>query len=1487
MQRYEFNDGKSSKFWQIEQQGPELHIAWGKIGTNGQSQVKTFDSDAKAQAAKDKLIQEKTGKGYAAAGEAPLAAGASLKVAKAADSVVVSAPDHSSPSGESVIPKKKAAQLPASPASDAQAAGAAMAGAAAADAAAVSVPIPAPESHASHAPDAQTADATQAQPLGDWLSADAPSLNAHLAARRTQPSMDEQALRAWPLVLQALANGEYDNTTAKAFTPNKAKRRFELGEGAWQIVKTWFEDAHLGSDWGYTATLRLSANVLADAAKALERHNADQQAADLARVHTQYASAWADVHGGEPQAAAEGRFGQALIHRLHRLPTRDDPGEAPKRMAHADAWQAMRKSQLFSFDVAGSAPDYATGIERLNARRASDDAGPPEPESDQMLMNTAAHMHNNHGMQVDPADVAAYLVDAYGLPEVVRMLGRSLQAAAVFDYSAGRSWVLVRTAQKTEERTQYHPYKGIWFRLRMHLVHADEALWQACVAAALDTLPEVPEHLHGLFGPLFMESPEVIAAALASVPTSGAPSAQSRWLLSCTTEPEMLSRLARAKASDADDLFDMPAALDDMLMRFGMAALPALSLGALNDATAQRLMALNHPLAMTPLVRVASVGKPAQARLKLALARWPLAGLIALARACAGAGKDHALLLPMLRDTLRELGPLASLTQAWLEPSAWAVLVQQAALQTGPQDVADAADLPPALAQPAWLSPKTRAAVAKPLQLQPLELPVEELWRPGELLEMRQALGHRWRDPAQNVNAKRASDLAEDVAYHRRNAKIQYVIDCAKAIEAGDAETLVSTWLAAHRRARASDQNFHGWLHATHIVALPEPLGLAFWNGVAGEVNTHDVEAAVVQWGAAAMPGLLRVLQANPAEMMGLMRHFGAVPIALHAARGAFKLKATRQDSVRWLLRWPRHAAAGLIAPALGKPGEPKDMACKALRLLAANGHAQTLLDVAAQYPQAEVTAGVQALLDENPLDLYPSKIGPLPEFWAPEGWARPQLTGGKVLGNEALAALGQMLSFSRVEGLYAGIDQVKAACTPESLADFSWDLFAGWLAAGAVAKDNWGFTSLGLFGNDAVARKLTPMIRAWPGEAAHARAVLGLDVLEAIGTDTALMLLNGIAQKLKFKGLQDKAQEKIEAIAQARGLSTQELEDRLAPDLGLDEQGSLVLDFGPRQFKVGFDEALKPWVRDFTGGVAGARLKDLPKPNKADDADLAQAATERYKALKKDAKTIAAQQIQRLDAAMCQQRRWSEGNFQMFIAQHPLVRHIAQRLVWGVYLVEKEKTSGESAIPDDEVQGIDDSFPSHGGELLACFRLTEDGSLSTADDDAFAMPQSPDAEHAIRIGVPHALYMSTHDQQAFGQLFADYELLQPFSQIGRDTYSLTEAEQAATELTRWQNMVVPTGKVMGLTGKGWERGAAQDGGWIGWMECSLADGRCINLDLDPGMVVGDINWEPEQKLGVLTLGKIGRWDNSGDMPWGQLDAVSASELIRTMESLR
>jgi predicted DNA-binding WGR domain protein len=64
MPRYEFSEGSSNKFWQIDLSGKSFTTTYGKIGTSGQTTVKSYGSDAEAKKEYDKLVAEKTKKGY-------------------------------------------------------------------------------------------------------------------------------------------------------------------------------------------------------------------------------------------------------------------------------------------------------------------------------------------------------------------------------------------------------------------------------------------------------------------------------------------------------------------------------------------------------------------------------------------------------------------------------------------------------------------------------------------------------------------------------------------------------------------------------------------------------------------------------------------------------------------------------------------------------------------------------------------------------------------------------------------------------------------------------------------------------------------------------------------------------------------------------------------------------------------------------------------------------------------------------------------------------------------------------------------------------------------------------------------------------------------------------------------------------------------------------------------------------------------------------
>lgn len=80
MRRFEFSDGKSNKFWQIERLGQSVLVEFGRIGTNGQSQEKDHGSEASAKTEYDKLVREKLKKGYKEVGDLPVGAGAAAEV---------------------------------------------------------------------------------------------------------------------------------------------------------------------------------------------------------------------------------------------------------------------------------------------------------------------------------------------------------------------------------------------------------------------------------------------------------------------------------------------------------------------------------------------------------------------------------------------------------------------------------------------------------------------------------------------------------------------------------------------------------------------------------------------------------------------------------------------------------------------------------------------------------------------------------------------------------------------------------------------------------------------------------------------------------------------------------------------------------------------------------------------------------------------------------------------------------------------------------------------------------------------------------------------------------------------------------------------------------------------------------------------------------------------------------------------------------------
>ncbi|MET0233140.1 MAG: DUF4132 domain-containing protein [Kibdelosporangium sp.] len=598
--------------------------------------------------------------------------------------------------------------------------------------------------------------------------------------------------------------------------------------------------------------------------------------------------------------------------------------------------------------------------------------------------------------------------------------------------------------------------------------------------------------------------------------------------------------------------------------------------------------------------------------------------------------------------------------------------------------------------------------------------------------------------------------------------------------------------------------------------------------------------------GLPALPAILHTATASPAANGELLLPFADGDLARLMAEWLVRLKSARPIALAWFARHGAAVAGQLVPNAVGKPGTARTYAEEALRRIAFVSGSDVVRSAARSYG-AEAEQAIETLLVSDPLDMLPAKI-PVPGDWA-DATLLPQILlrdRQSALPVTATRHLITMFALSQKDETYPGVAIVSDLADPESLARFVWDLFERWQGAGAPAKESWALWALGWFGDDQVVRLLTPLIRAWPGSGGHAKAVTGLDVLAEIGTDVALTHLNSIAQKVPFKALKQRAQEKIAAVAADLGLDPDQLADRLVPAFGLDEAATAVIDYGTRRFVVGFDEQLKPYVAD----EDGKRRKDLPKPGARDDQELAPAEYKRFSVLKKDVRTVAADQISRLETAMVSQRSWTAAEFTDLLAGHPLLWHIVRRLVW---------------LTDKDIG----------------FRLAEDRTLADVNDDTFVLPE--DAE----VTLAHPLHLAG-TLRAWSEIFADYEILQPFPQLGRPVHACTPDESTDTRLRRFENAQVPVGRLLGLTKRGWQRGTPQDAGVECWILRPVPGGGSVVVNLDPGIAVGVVDMFPEQTLSSIWLSEHsgGDWSPRGTRTFGELDPVTASEVLAEFTGL-
>lgn len=640
---------------------------------------------------------------------------------------------------------------------------------------------------------------------------------------------------------------------------------------------------------------------------------------------------------------------------------------------------------------------------------------------------------------------------------------------------------------------------------------------------------------------------------------------------------------------------------------------------------------------------------------------------------------------------------------------------------------------------------------------------------------------------------------------------------------------------------------------AARVAAFgPEPLARAALARLKTSTGTDfaDLGGALLRFGEEAVEGVVARAR-SVRELNRVLLPIVNLDVARLMAERHARVKSARALAVSWFDRHHARAARLLVPDALGKSSNRRDYAQAAL-LLIIDGHGAEIVEAAARSYGPEALEAVRPIVEADPLRPLGGVVPSHPDWAAPTLLPQVLLKGGeRALPDAAVRHLTAALSVCVPEYEYPGVDVIAECCDRRSLAEFSLALFERWTAFGTPPDGVWALTQLAYFADEDTITTLASHIRPWPGQNRHHLAVAGLNVLRAIGTESALRAIHRIASRTKFKGLRRRAGELVDEIAADLGLTGERLADRLVPDFGLGEEAALVLDYGPRQFKVGFDEQLKPFVTDMDGKAR----KTLPKPGKRDDGKTAEASRKRFSQLKKELRAVAGDQVRRLEKAMIDSRTWSTEEFQRYFAKHPLMRHLARRLVW----------TAET-----------------GGGTVS-FRVDEASALADASDEPLDLPD----DAVIRLA--HCHFLKAEEIETWAGVLSDYEILQPFEQLSRPIHVLTEEERRTGRLTRFEGARVVTGRLLGLEKHGWERSAPLDNGIQAGLSYALPGGGHLNIELDRGIGIGFPDVGQDDVLEAVyfaprRLDWFGHHRNA--TPPEDLDPVTASELLWTLSKL-
>lgn len=338
------------------------------------------------------------------------------------------------------------------------------------------------------------------------------------------------------------------------------------------------------------------------------------------------------------------------------------------------------------------------------------------------------------------------------------------------------------------------------------------------------------------------------------------------------------------------------------------------------------------------------------------------------------------------------------------------------------------------------------------------------------------------------------------------------------------------------------------------------------------------------------------------------------------------------------------------------------------------------------------------------------------------------------------------------------------------------------------------------------------------------------LNAVETLGCSqetAAVVALDAVVRKFstKYPNVREAAEQALQQIATARGVSLYQLQDMTIPDFGF--QGHrLPIRFADQSYEAFIDSDRQLKLRDVQSG----KVSKTP-PKAASDAEKQQ-----FKALKSQVTTTTKEQLVKLEIALVLQRKWSKTEWENLFLAHPLMSVLARHLVWGIY--------------------VEDT-------LLDAFRITRHTTFVTAESRTIQMQtqnwesdfwhflgmyapkpiELRQKQKPLSIGLVHPIQLSAAQRQQWQIMMRDA----PIAQMTRACHVLDAAQQQHTILQDFCDQPIQR---FAFDRLGWRRGSVVDTGTV-----SSYKKRFDQFGLEAFIEVEGVNvqhFDDIQKLGRL-----------------------------------